>query len=144
MGGNAAESTVSDPTALVSNAEIADSLASLAQLLAAEKENPYKIKAFRRAAASIRGLAASLDEMVRSDEDLTQFPGIGAAIASAVREIVLTGTLGKLEKLRGQANPALADISRYPRLDPKRVLRIYKKLGVNYPDRRVVLFQGSR
>jgi DNA polymerase (family X) len=43
---------------------------------------------------------------------------------------VLTGTLGKLESLRSQAGPELAAISAYPRLDPRRVLRVYKKLGI--------------
>jgi len=42
----------------------------------------------------------------------------------------MTGTLGKLERLRAGASPELAGISHYPRLDPKRVLRVYKKLGI--------------
>src|SRR5438309_1063752 len=87
---------------VLSNAEIADRLASLAQLLSSQKENPYKVKAYQRAATRIRNLSESLDEMVRDDEDLTSFAGIGEAIASAIREIVTTGTLGKLEKLRAQ------------------------------------------
>ena len=114
----------------LSNAEIADRLATLAQLLSTQKENPYKVKAYRRAAARIRTLAESLDEMVRGEADLTRFVGIGEGIAAAIREIVQTGTLGKLEKLRTQASPALASLSDYPRLDPKRVMRIYKKLGI--------------
>ncbi|MBV8903124.1 MAG: hypothetical protein JOZ22_05760, partial [Acidobacteriia bacterium] len=114
----------------LSNAEIADCLASLAQLLSADKENPYKVKAYRSAAARIRTFAESLDEMVRDEADLTRFAGIGEGIAAAIREIVLTGTLGKLEKLRAETTPALADLSAHPRLDPKRVMRIYKKLGI--------------
>src|SRR5579872_1714260 len=104
----------------LSNADIANRLASLAQLLAAQKENPYKIRAYQRAAAKIRTLSDSLDELVRDGADLTAFAGIGEAIASAIREIVLTGTLGKLETLRGQSSPELAGISEYPRLDPRR------------------------
>ena len=69
--------------------------------------------------------------MVHEEADLTRFDGIGEAISSAVREIVLTGTLGKLEKLRSEASPALASISAYPRLDPKQVMRIYKKLDIS-------------
>src|ERR1700681_1594579 len=80
--------------AVLSNAEIADRLASLAQLLSTQKENPYKVKAYRRAAGAIRTLSESLDELVREDADLTRYAGIGEAIASAIREIVLTGTLG--------------------------------------------------
>ena len=116
---------------VLSNAEIADRLASLAQLLSAQKENPFKVKAYQRAAARIRTLSESLDELVRQDADLTRFAGIGDAIAGAIREIVLTGKMGKLETLRSQASPELAAISAHPRLDPKRVLRIYKKLGIS-------------
>ncbi|MCU1335865.1 MAG: hypothetical protein JWO19_1446 [Bryobacterales bacterium] len=118
------------PTHVLSNAEIADRLMSLAQLLSAGKENFYKVKAYQRAAAKIRALADSLDELVREDADLTQYAGIGAAISSAIREIVLTGTLNKLEKLRAQAAPELAALAEHPRLDPKRILRIYKKLNI--------------
>ena len=117
-------------TAAMSNAEIADRLAALGQLLAASKENPYKVRAYRRAAAVIRSLGESIDELVREDIDLTQYPGIGDAIASAIREIVQSGTLRKLEDLRAQAPPEIAGISEYPRLDPKRVTRVYKKLGI--------------
>jgi len=102
----------------LSNAEIADRLAVLAQLLAANKENPYKVKAFRRAAAKIRSLSEGLEELVHDDSDLTMFPGIGDAIASAIKEIVRTGALRKLDTLRGQAAPEIAKLADYPRLDP--------------------------
>src|SRR2546423_6993025 len=99
-----AQSVAQAPTAL-SNAEIADRLAGLAQMLSTQKENPYKVRAYHRAAAKIRSLSESLDELVREGADLTQFAGIGEAIASAIREIVQTGTLRKLDSLRNQAPP---------------------------------------
>ena len=102
----------------LSNAEIADRLASLAQLLSAQRENPYKVKAYQRAAAKIRTLSESIDELVREEMDLTSYAGIGEAISGAIQEIVRTGTLGKLEKLRSQAPPELASLGDYPRLDP--------------------------
>src|SRR5258705_13688699 len=110
------------PTVL-SNAEIADRLASLAQLLSAQKENLYKVKAYQRAAAKLRNMSESLQELVQDDAELTQYAGIGDAIASAIREIVQTGSLRKLQSLREQASPAVASINDYPRLDPKRVQR---------------------
>lgn len=118
-------------TSHLSNAEIADRLAGLAQLLSTQKENPYKIRAYQRAAAKIRTLSESVEELVHQDSDLTVYAGIGEAISHAVQEIVRTGTLGKLDKLRSQAPPELAGLSNYPRLDPKRVLRAYKKLGIS-------------
>ena len=116
--------------AVLSNAEIADRLASLAQLLSTQKENPYKVRAYQRAASKIRTLSESIEQLVREEADLTAYAGIGEAIGSAIREIVLTGTMGKLEKLRAGASPELASLSGHPRLDPKRVLRIYRKLGI--------------
>jgi DNA polymerase (family X) len=115
----------------LSNAEIADRLASLAQLLTVEKANPYKIRAYRRAAAVIRGLGESIDELVRCNEDLRVYAGIGEAISGAIREIVETGTLKSLEKLRSTVSPELVSLSTHPRLDPRRVLRIYKKLKIS-------------
>jgi DNA polymerase (family 10) len=108
---------------LLSNAEIADRLSALAQLLTVEKANPYKIRAYRRAAGVIRGLGESVDELVRGNEDLRVYAGIGEAISGAIREIVETGSLKTLEKLRSRVNPELASLAEYPRLDPKRILR---------------------
>ena len=60
-----AQSAAQAPTAL-SNAKIADRLAGLAQLLSTQKENPYKVKAYHRAAAQIRdAFREFLDELVR-------------------------------------------------------------------------------
>src|ERR1700704_615074 len=118
-------------TQVLTNAEIADRLSTLAQLMSMEKANPYKIKAYRRAANTIRGLGESVDELVRAKADLTVYSGIGEAINAAIREIVLSGTLASLEKLRSNASPELIAISAYPRLDPKRVLRIFKKLHIS-------------
>lgn len=116
---------------LLTNAEIADRLASLAQMLSTQHENPYRVRAYRRAAAKVRALSESVEELVRDDADLTAYAGIGPGISSAIREIVLTGTLGKLERIRAQLGPEIAAISAYPRLDPTRVLRIYKKLRIS-------------
>jgi len=115
----------------LSNAEIADRLSALAQLMSVEKANPYKVRAYRRAAAVVRGLGESVDELVRSNEDLRIYSGIGDAMSAAIQEIVETGTLKSLEKLRSSVSPELASLTEHPRLDPQRVLRIYKKLKIS-------------
>jgi DNA polymerase (family 10) len=114
----------------LTNADIAQRLLSLAQLLAARGDNPFKVRAYRRAADMIKTLPESIDDLVRSGADLTSLAGVGKAIAGALQEIVLSGTLGQLETLRAEAGPEVAAISEHPRLDPKRVLRAYKKLGI--------------
>src|SRR5579875_3074028 len=100
-------------------------------MLILEKANPYKVRAYRRAAAVVRGLGESVDELVRSNADVRVYAGIGEAISGAIREIVETGSLRTLEKLRATSSPELVELSAHPRLDPRRVLRIYKKLGIS-------------
>jgi DNA polymerase (family 10) len=87
--------------------------------LSAQKENPYKVKAYQRAANSIRNLSDSVHELAQGEADLMAYAGIGRAIDSAIREIVLTGTLAKLEELRSESSPELIAISDYPRLGPR-------------------------
>lgn len=116
---------------ILNNAEIADRLFALAQLMSLEKANPYKVRAYRRAAGIVRGMGESVDELVRNDGDLTVYAGIGTGMSAAIREIVLTGTLKKLDELRSTASPEISGISEYTRLDPKRILRVYKKLGIS-------------
>lgn len=118
----------------LSNAEIARQLLSLAQLLGSKGENPFKIRAYRRAAETILTIPESLDDLVRREQDLTQYSGIGKGIASAIREIVLEQSLRQLETLRAEASPELVAINDYPRLDPKRVKQIFKKLKIGSVD----------
>ncbi len=128
----------------MSNAEVADRLATLAHLLSTHKENPYKVKAYRRASERIRGMAESIDELVHEETDLTQYEAIGPAISNAIREIVLTGSLRTLETLRSQAPAEVLELSSFPRLDPNRVLRVYKKLGISsVPELRERLAAGE-
>ena len=116
----------------LSNAEIAKVLLGLAQLLSAQRENPFKIKAYRRAAKALANLSQSVDELVSTDADLTAIPGIGKSIAGAIREIVQRGgALQQLEELRGKVGQHAAALNDYPLLDPKRVARIYQKLRIS-------------
>ena len=85
-----------DSPPVLSNADIADRLASLAQLLSTQKENPYKVKAYQRAAARVRTLSESIDELVREGSDLTGYAGIGEAISGAIREIGILRVYKKL------------------------------------------------
>lgn len=116
----------------LSNAGIAKILLSLAQLLSVQKENPFKIKAYRRAAKAISVLPESLEELVRTNSDLTQIPGIGKGISGTIREIVERGgALEQLEHLRANVSQTAAALSEYPLLDAKRVERVYKKFNIS-------------
>jgi DNA polymerase (family 10) len=123
--------TAAEPVARVlTNAEIAHHLATLAQLLSASGENPFKVKAYRRAAETVQSLPESISERARAGDDLTIYPGIGKGVAAAIQEIVTSGALRSVTRLRSEVPPEIAALSEYPRLDPKRVLQIYRKLGI--------------
>src|SRR5438552_3821385 len=93
----------------LSNGAIAAELSALAQLLSIQHENPFKVKAYRRAAKTIRTLAESIDELAKSNADLTEYPGIGAGISGVIHEIVRTGRLRQLETIRAQTAPEVLE-----------------------------------
>src|SRR6187399_1879457 len=114
----------------LSNVEIAHRLLAYAQVIQANGENPFKVRAYRRAAQTIKGLRESMDLLVRSGADVTRFPGIGKGIAGALREIVFNGSLGQLEMFLTATPPELAAVNEYPALDPQRVARVFQKFGI--------------
>ena len=84
----------------ITNKEIADKLEELALYLELEGENVFKIRAYKSAAQVIRGIGEDLCEMVKQGKDLKVFSGIGRNIENKIIEIVETGDLAKLKKLR--------------------------------------------
>ena len=89
------------------NGAIATRLREAAQLLQRQKANPFRVRAFRRAADTIAGLPEDVGELVTrgGPEALRALPGIGPGIAAAVHEILATGRWGLLERLRGTLDP---------------------------------------
>jgi DNA polymerase (family 10) len=114
----------------MSNAEIAQRLIALAQMLQVKGENPFKVRAYRRAAQNLQAWDESVYDLVLNGADLTSVPGIGKGIAAALREIVFSGKLGQLEMLLTSVPPELAALNEYPRLDPRRAARVFKKLQI--------------
>ena len=78
------------------NADIADRLEAFASLLELADANPYTTRAYRRAAETIRGAAAPVEELVRSGR-VRELRGIGSGIEARLRELVETGTIAELE-----------------------------------------------
>ena len=116
------------------NREIASIFHELADLLEIQEENPFKIRAYRNAARMLEGLGDSLEEMVKKGEDLTKLPGIGEKLSQKITEIVQTGKLQKLERLRKQVPHSLRALLSIEGLGPKRVKILYEKLHISDPD----------
>lgn len=116
------------------NDPVADVFDEIADLLAIEDETPFRILAYRNAAATLRGLATPLREMVERGDDLTELDGIGDATAKKIVEIVTTGRCAFLEQQREQTGAGLGAVLRLPGLGPKRVRALRDELGVRSID----------
>ena len=114
----------------VHNAEIADLFERLADLLEIEDANPFRVRAYRNAALTIRGYGHSMADLLHEGADLTKLPGIGKEITAKIKTIVDTGKLPALQEVESRTPGALADLMRIPGLGPKRVKTLYKELNI--------------
>lgn len=89
------------------NVQVADRLDEVAQILEEQGANPFRVRAYRHAADTLRTLPEPVSELVEqgSTEALEALPGIGHSLARSIRDVVVTGRLPMLERLRGDADP---------------------------------------
>jgi len=83
---------------LMNNTEIAGVFREIADLLEKQKENWFKIRAYRKAADSIEGQTTAVEQLI-AEGRLREIPGAGEAITKKVTELVTTGSLQYYEKL---------------------------------------------
>jgi DNA polymerase (family 10) len=112
------------------NADIATIFATYADLLEIGGANPFRVRAYRRAAMTIDNLPHSMAEMVQAGEDLSKLPGIGKELAAKIAEIVETGHLHNLDELEKSIPGELARIVALPGIGPKRVGVLHDELGI--------------
>jgi DNA polymerase (family 10) len=108
---------------------VANLLREYAQRTALRGGNPYRAKAYSRAADSLAALAIPLHVLVEEDR-LTEIPGVGEAIADIITKLYQTGTHPSLEKLRKEIPPGVLEMLSVPGLRPEKVLHLYKDLGI--------------
>lgn len=114
----------------VHNTEIAEMFSRLAELLEIQGANPFRIRAYRKAAQTIEGLPHSVTSMLAEGSDLSDLPGIGKDLAVKIQEIVETGHLSLLDQVSSQLPGQLAELAKIPTLGPKRVKMLYDTLGI--------------
>ena len=116
---------------MVSNAGVAAALGEIADLLDLLGER-FKPEAYRRAARSVEALPESLEAIAGRDE-LRSIPGVGEAIAEKVGELLRTGSLGYLERLRAEVPAGVLELMRLPGVGPKTARRFWTELSVDGP-----------
>lgn len=114
----------------IHNEDVAHMFEEMADLLEIQGANPFRVRAYRNAATTIRDLSKELSGMVERGEDLTQLPGIGKDLAGKIHEILQTGSARFLKKLRREVPASLEELLKIPGLGPKRVKQVFEQLHI--------------
>ncbi|MHB1571960.1 MAG: PHP domain-containing protein [Solirubrobacteraceae bacterium] len=111
------------------NADIADRLESFAAVLELNEANAYTIRAYRRAAETLRHSALPVAELVAAGR-IRELRGIGPGIEARLRELVATGQISELTQLERDLVPDLVGLGRYLGLTARRSIEIARALGI--------------
>ncbi|MHB1073390.1 MAG: helix-hairpin-helix domain-containing protein [Gemmatimonadaceae bacterium] len=92
------------PAVVGENSDVADRLEAVADLLTEQGAPAAHAAEYRSAATAIRLLAQPVTELLEQQgvAALEAVPAVGPAISRAVRDLVVTGRLAILERLRGE------------------------------------------
>jgi DNA polymerase (family 10) len=117
------------PAKLPTNTELAERFELLADMLELDGADAFRLAAYRRAAARIRESAAPVAQLAL-DGKATRLSGIGGTIEGKIVEVVETGDMNALAKLRAKLPPRLVDVMHVPGLGPKTARKLWTELGV--------------
>jgi DNA polymerase (family 10) len=107
----------------------ADLLHEIGQRLALQGGNPYRARAYSRAAESLRTLIEPLPELI-AEGRLREVPGIGEAIAAVIPTLHATGSHPMLEALRSDIPAGVLEMLAVPGLKPEQALALFRELGI--------------
>ncbi|MDY6857120.1 MAG: DNA polymerase/3'-5' exonuclease PolX [Thermodesulfobacteriota bacterium] len=111
------------------NIEIAMVFNNIADLLEIRGENPFRIKAYRRAAQNLESMAEDLETIAKRG-DLKEIPGIGKDLSKKIEEYLISGSMGYYEELKFQIPEGLLEIISIQGIGPKKAKLFYEALGI--------------
>ncbi|HEX9988832.1 MAG TPA: DNA polymerase/3'-5' exonuclease PolX [Chloroflexia bacterium] len=111
------------------NATFARLFNDIAAMMELKGESPFKVRAYRTAAATFANLAEDIKRVWREGR-VDELPGVGKAITEKVDEMMTTGRLRFYDRLQAEVPPSLIALVDIPHLGPKTAMLIYKTLGI--------------
>jgi hypothetical protein len=113
------------------NREIADTLVRVADLLEERENNVFRIRSYRHAATVLRELDRPVAELFEQagSQGLERLHGIGPRLAGAIREVVETGRLRKLDQLEAEVRPETV-LAKVPGIGQELAERIHHQLEI--------------
>jgi DNA polymerase (family X) len=111
------------------NRQVAAIFRSMADRLAAQRANPYRVRAYRKAADTIEALEEDLAD-VAARQTLEDIDGIGRDLADKIVEFLRTGTIQANEALRTPLPEAVKAWTQFPGLSESLVAYLYTRLCI--------------
>ena len=111
------------------NQEIARIFSEMADILEIKGDNPFKIRAYRRAALNLEGFSRSVEDLSR--EELLEIPGIGEELAAKIDEYIGTGAVHAHDKLKGEIPAGLLSLLKIPGLGPKTARQLFEQRHIS-------------
>lgn len=111
------------------NQELAALFHSIAESLTGPDANPYRVRAYRRAAAAILSLKEDIASIAQRGA-LRTIPGIGRELSAKIEEFLATGTIDTSSSSVEPLPPDIAAWTKLPGLSERLVRYLYKQLGI--------------
>ena len=115
----------------LTNRQVAERLTTIADLLESQGANPFRVRAYRGAAETLRVLDHPVHELLAVEglPGLMKLSGIGCSLARAIEQLALTGRLGLLERLHGEGAPEHL-FATVPGIGREMAARIHERLDI--------------
>ena len=111
------------------NNQITEVFNNIADILEIKEENPFRIRAYRKAAQSIERLTVDIETLARRDA-LNEIPGVGKDLAKKIKEYLASGKMSDYEKLKQEVPGDIFKFMEIPGVGPKTAKLLYEKLKI--------------
>ncbi|MDR3607317.1 MAG: helix-hairpin-helix domain-containing protein [Oligoflexia bacterium] len=113
-------------------AETTELLEEIQRLMELKGENPFKVRAFERAAQTISAAESDSDLEKRARAgSLTELAGVGKGIADVLTEFLLHGKSTVRDELLAALPEGLLQLTQVPGLGPKKARLLIDELGIH-------------
>jgi DNA polymerase (family 10) len=117
----------------VKNQDAAKVIFGVASLLDAQGANPYRVRAYRRAARALMLLRESADQYANREGEL-DLPWLGPRLRRKLGELVTTGRMQFQVDLIAELPPAMRELMSVPGIGPKTAQRLIRELELAHVD----------
>jgi len=104
-------------------------LLEYADLLSISSGDPFKPRAYEKAARAVGGYHADISEL--DLKGILEIPSVGRSIGEKVGEFLGTGTIEALDELRAKIPAGVRQMMSVPGLGPKKAMALYTELGIS-------------